>query len=394
MLRIVLIFMLGACLGIVLYPAVQNWQRSPESPPLPEIAAEAAVPAGLPLRAGEEEIAASRRNAIVRAVEKVAPSVVSVNTIYLKEYEVQYRHPFWDFFYYPDIIREKTPGIGSGFVIREDGYILTNSHVVENAREIAVTFSDGRRFDLKDIRRDVLIDRQMDLAVLRIDADDLIAVEFGRPNDVITGEWAIAIGNPFGLTIEDPSPTVTVGVISAVDRDFHPEDGRAYQDMIQTDASINPGNSGGPLVNSDGKVIGVNTFIFSKSGGSLGIGFAIPIDRAEKVARDLIENGHSRAFWTGITIYNLNRQIARMLGLATDSGALIARVEAKSPAERAGLNPGDVIVMVNGHRVRSADDAIEAFREGRVGDIFVLTILRGRRRLEARLVLERASEEQ
>ena len=188
--------------------------------------------------------------------------------------------------------------------------------------------------------------------------------------------------------IEDPKPTVTVGVISAVNRSFRPEgDGRIYQAMIQTDASINPGNSGGPLVNSDGEVIGVNTFIFSKSGGSLGIGFALPINRASEVARQIIEQGN-REFWTGIDISNLNPRIARALRLVTAYGALITSVEENSPGTRAGLNPRDVIVAVNGSRVRSADDVIEAFREARVGDAFTLLIHRGRMLIETQLVLE------
>ena len=178
--------------------------------------------------------------------------------------------------------------------------------------------------------------------------------------------------------------------MSAIARNIQSDDGRTYHSMIQTDASINPGNSGGPLVNSAGEVIGVNTLIFSKSGGSLGIGFAIPIARAAEVARELIERGTSGDFWTGITVHNLNRQIARALGLATSSGALVVRVEADSPGTRAEINPGDVIVAVNDGRVRNADVVVEAFHGSRVGDVFVLKILRGQRLLQTQLVLERA----
>jgi serine protease Do len=245
-------------------------------------------------------------------------------------------------------------------VIREDGYILTNGHVVENAREIDVTFPDGRKYAVRDVAADVLIDREYDLAVIHIDVEGLEVPEFGDSENTIIGEWAIAIGNPFGLTIQDPKPTVTVGVISAVGRNFRPtEDGRTYREMIQTDASINPGNSGGPLVNSQGQVVGVNTFIFEQSGVSLGIGFAIPIKVATTVADQLIDCG-SPDFWTGMVIKNLNRRMAKALRLVTASGALILTVNEASPSQKAGLTPGDVIVQVNGFTIRSADEVVEA----------------------------------
>ncbi len=337
----------------------------------------------------DDPIRDTRGNAIVQAVRLVSPAVASINTFHYKEYP-QYRDPFFDYFFEsPSMIRERVPGIGSGFAIREDGYILTNSHVVENAREISVTFPNGQKYQITDIAKDVLVHREHDLAVLWIDVEGLSVPEFGNSDDVIIGEWAIAIGNPFGLAIRDPNPTVTVGVISAVGRDFRPlEDGRTYRNMIQTDASINPGNSGGPLVNSNGRVVGINTFIFEQSGGSQGIGFAIPINQAIEVADELIDGG-SPDFWTGVVIQNLNRRKARALTLATTVGALILTVHDDSPSSKAGLTPGDVIVEVNGFSVRSADEVVEAFREGRVGAAYDLTVLRGRTLFKRRLVLER-----
>jgi len=337
----------------------------------------------------EEEIWKSRGNPIVQAVQRVSPTVVSINTFHYKDVP-RNRDPFFDYFFKsPSMVRERIPGIGSGFVIREDGYILTNSHVVENAREISVTFPDGRKHAITDIANDVLVNREYDLAVLHIDAEGFDVPEFGDADDVIIGEWAIAIGNPYGLAIQDPKPTVTVGVISAVGRDFRPqEDGRTYRDMIQTDASINPGNSGGPLVNRKGQVVGVNTFIFEQSGGSPGIGFAIPIHLAIEVADKLIDGG-GPDFWTGVVITNLNRRKAKALGLAYATGALILTVNEKSPSQKAGLIPGDVIVEVNGFRIRSADEVVEAFREGRVGAAYDLTVMRGRTYIRTRLVLER-----
>lgn len=249
------------------------------------------VPGDTTRSPGPDTIVSSRRNAIVQAVERAAPSVVGVTTTTIDKYRVRARHPFFDLVPLDVIKEEATPHVGSGFVIR-DGYILTNHHVVEGAAEISITLPDGRRFEVTNIRDQVLVDRQTDLAIIKVNAHDLPIADLGDSDDVIIGEWSIAIGNPFGLRMEDPRPTVTVGVVSAVKRDFRPdESGRVYTGMIQTDASINPGNSGGPLVNSDGQVIGLNTFIFSSSGGSLGIGFAIPINRAAEVANRLIAEG-------------------------------------------------------------------------------------------------------
>ena len=357
-----LILLLGLCIGLALFPLL-NRSSSNTS-------------------AVSTSIEASRRNAIVRAIENVAPAVVSINTVYDRDYP-RYPDRFFEPFE-PFSDRRRIPGIGSGFVIQTDGYILTSSHVVDGAQDIVVIFPDGRRFDVLD----VFIDRQWDLAVVQIDADSLYVPEIGTSEGVIIGEWAIALGNPFGLHFEDLSPTVTVGVISAVDRIVRPEQNeRAYKGMIQTDASINPGNSGGPLVNSLGRVIGVNSFIFSQ-GGSLGIGFAVPIDRAIQVACQLIDQG-SREFWTGLDIHNLNSHIARTLGVWTIKGALITVVDPLSPGESAGLLPGDVILMVNEKNTSSADDVVDAFRYAAVGDTFRLKILRGQGRVfDAQLVLE------
>lgn len=342
------ILLLGLLLGFVLFPILNRW------------AEQSSTQASLDTKT--DDIEQTRQNAIVRASQKVSPSVVSINT-------ARFPDPFFD----PFSEIQKIPGIGSGFVIQSDGYILTNSHVVDGAQDITITFSDGRRFDVLE----VFIDRQLDLAVIHIDAENLPLPEFGDSEKVIIGEWAIALGNPFGLRFEDSKPTVTVGVISALNRVVRPEENeRAYKDMIQTDASINPGNSGGPLVNSLGQVIGVNTFIFSQ-GGALGIGFAVPINRAIEAARLLIDQG-GRNFWTGLDIHSVNRHIARTLGLSTARGALITVVEPLSPGESAGLLPGDVIVMANNKRVDSADDLISAFRNSVVGDTISLKILRGR----------------
>ncbi len=346
-----------------------------------------------PAAAAGPEIDASRKNAIVRAVERVAPTVVGVTTVSFEPVDVRVAHPFWDLFWYPGTVRKERPGIGSGVVIRSDGYILTNHHVVKGAREITVTFSDGRSLKVRDTRKDVMVDPGADLAVIRVNATNLPVPELGDSEDVIIGEWAIAIGKPFGLLIEEPEPTVTVGVVSAVNRNLslrQDEGGHSYSNMIQTDASINPGNSGGPLVNGVGQVIGINTFIFTKSGGSLGIGFALPINRARKIAERLIAGG-VQEFWTGFEVHpNLTPGLANALGLYTHRGALITRVADRSPASRARLNPGDLIISVNGRAVRNADDVDRIIEDARVGDVLSLSILRGRLRLATRLRPERA----
>ena len=346
-----------------------------------------------PAVAAGPEIDASRKNAIVRAVERVAPSVVGVTTVSFEHVDVRVAHPFWDLYWYPGTVRKERPGIGSGMVIRSDGYILTNHHVVEGARDITVTFSDGRSLKVQDTRKDVMVDPGADLAVIRVNADDLPVPELGDSEDVIIGEWAIAIGNPFGLLIEEPEPTVTVGVVSAVNRNLslqQDEGGHSYSNMIQTDASINPGNSGGPLVNGVGQVIGINTFIFTKSGGSLGIGFALPINRARKIADRLIAGG-VQELWAGFEVHpNLTPGLANALGLYTHRGALITRVANRSPASRARLSPGDLIISVNGRAVRNADDVDRVFEDARVGDTLSLSILRGRLQLTTRLQPERA----
>ena len=346
-----------------------------------------------PASAAGPEIDASRKNAIVRAVEKVAPSVVGVTTVSFERVDVRYVHPFFDFYWSPGTVQQERPGIGSGVVIRSDGYILTNYHVVEGAREITVTFSDGRRFEVQDTRKDVMVDPGADLAVIRVDATNLAVPDLGDSDDVIIGEWAIAIGNPFGLLIEDPQPTVTAGVVSAINRNLRleqDEGGNSYSNMIQTDASINPGNSGGPLVNGVGQVIGINTFIFTKSGGSLGIGFAIPISQAKKIADRLIAGG-VQEFWAGFELHpKLTRGLANALGLYTHRAVLVTGVVDNSPASRAKLNPGDLIVAVNGKPVRSADDVGRIMEDAHVGEVLALDVIRGRLRFATRLEPEKA----
>jgi serine protease Do len=231
-------------------------------------------------------------------------------------------------------------GAGSGFVIRKDGVVLTNNHVVDNAKQVTVTLSDGREFDAKVMGRDP----KTDLAVLKIDAKGTLpTAHFGDSDDLRVGDWVVAIGNPFGL-----SNTVTAGIVSAKGRTIG---AGPYDDFIQTDAPINPGNSGGPLLNERGEVVGINTAIFSQSGGNVGIGFAIPINLAKQLVPQLEEHGHVTRAWLGVTIQKVTPELAQSLDVEPARGALVAEVSPRSPAATSGIEPGDVITRYDGNAV-------------------------------------------
>jgi serine protease Do len=231
--------------------------------------------------------------------------------------------------------------LGSGFIVdSENGYIITNNHVIRDAEEVRVTFSDDTTLPAEIIG----MDEKTDIAVLKVDTDkQLTAVKFGNSNQMRVGDWVLAIGNPFGL-----GGTVTAGIVSARQRDIN---AGPYDDFIQTDASINRGNSGGPMFNTDGEVIGINTAIFSPSGGSVGIGFAIPSGLANPVVDQIIKYGRTRRGWLGVRIQSVTEEIAESLGLKDARGALIASVNQDGPAKEAGLKPGDVILSFNNQDV-------------------------------------------
>jgi len=350
--------------------------------------------AGPPSYEADSLLYSSRRNAIVRAAQKVGPAVVSISVTQIRVYRRSpflFSDPFIDQFF-PELRREyrqRIKSMGSGFIIDKEGHILTNEHMVEDATQIVVNLPDGRQFPGKIQGSDPITD----LAVLKIEAKDLPVAPLGDSDDMIIGEWAIAIGNPFGFLISDSKPTVTVGVISAVNRDFEPRGGHVYQGMIQTDAAINPGNSGGPLVNAVGEVIGINTFIFTESGGSLGIGFAIPINTAKKVIRELLRYGRVRQIWTGLRVQRVDRLIAQSLGLPQAEGVIISHIDQRSPGEKAGLKVGDVITEVDGHLVRDEKEIREVFYTAQVGDEFKLNVWREGKTLEKRLKVELMPEE-
>jgi serine protease Do len=291
-----------------------------------------------------------RRTTAVEVVERVGPSVVNITTERIlrrsNPFGGRREDPFFDRFF-QDFFEPRLPqtskSLGSGVVFDAHGHILTNQHVVSRADRIRVSVGDGREFDATLVGADP----NNDLAVLKAEAaGDLPWVPLATSSDLMVGEPVIAIGNPFGL-----SSTVTTGVISAIDRSVRTET-RVYHGFLQTDASINPGNSGGPLLNAEGKLIGINTAVY---GGGQGIGFAIPVDVARRVVRELIEHGEVTPVWLGLEFQDLSPGLNDALDLPQDlTGALVNRVRTESPAAGAGLSRGDVVTHADGHRVESA----------------------------------------
>ncbi|MSR36454.1 MAG: trypsin-like serine protease [Gemmatimonadetes bacterium] len=312
---------------------------------------------------------ASRRTAIVEAASRAAPAVVTVNTI--ETQRVQQTDFFGSFFLPPNASRQAT-GLGSGFVISADGVILTNDHVVRGADRIKVTLSDGRDLDAELVGTDPVTD----VAVLRVAAKDLPVAPLGTSQGLLIGEWVVAIGNPFGNMFSNSEPTVTTGVVSAVGRHIIPngEEQGFYLGMIQTDASINPGNSGGPLVNVLGEVIGINSSIFSRSGGSEGLGFAIPIDRALRVAEDLLKYHEVRRAWLGFDVEPVEAD-----DFGRTRGVRIGRVVAGSPGAAAKLAPGTRLLEAAGRRLAAPLDFENVLMDLRAGDQIEIVAEGGRK---------------
>lgn len=285
-------------------------------------------------------------------VEDVSPSVVKINTVSLSRQHSSQQIPdiFRDLFDYggqPRPPAQKVRSSGSGFVISSDGYILTNHHVVDQATEIQVLFSDRSEYQATIIGSD----RRSDLALLKIEAKGLDALKFANSDKLKVGEWVLAIGSPFGLDY-----SVTAGIVSAKGRSLPTDQGENYVPFIQTDVAINPGNSGGPLFNLEGRVVGINSQIFSRTGGSIGLSFSIPSSVALRVVEQLKQHGVVQRGWLGVAIQDVNKALAQSLELDKSQGALINAVELDSPADKAGIEPGDVIIRLNGQAIVDADD--------------------------------------
>jgi serine protease Do len=293
-------------------------------------------------------IVETRSPAVVKIIAEVkAPARSAIDQMEGLEDLEQLPDALRRFFQYRNPPAPRGGGTGSGFIITEDGYVVTNHHVVEGADSVIVRLSDRREFDAEVIGTD----QRSDLALLRVDADGLPFLRLGKSQDLKVGQWVLAIGSPFGLDY-----SVTAGIVSAKGRSLPTESGENYVPFIQTDVAINPGNSGGPLFNLRGEVVGVNSQIFTRSGGSIGLSFAIPSKVVTNIIKQLRSNGVVVRGWLGVSIQNVDRTLAESFGLDRPRGALIAQVGDDTPAERAGLEAGDIIVAVDDAQIDVSAD--------------------------------------
>lgn len=341
-----------------------------------------------------DEITKSRKNILTETVNNVSPAVVGINVTQIR----QYQDPFSSFFDDPffrqffgnrGTYSQKVKGLGSGFIISEDGYILTNDHVAGNATEVTVTMTNGKHYKAKIVGSDAVTD----ICLLKIDEKNLPFIPLGNSNDVIIGEWVIALGNPFGLFELNDKPTVTVGVISATGMNLQPINNRYYLNMLQTDAAINGGNSGGPLVNSLGEVIGMNTLIFtggSGAQGNIGLGFAIPMNKVKRIIDELRDNGKiDRDFDIGLRIQSLDESIANYYNLNDTRGVIITQVLPRSSASKSGLKVGDVILQVDEYKINNEQTLIGVFQEFRTNQTISIKLLRDNEQITKNMKLER-----
>ncbi|MFI0471503.1 S1C family serine protease [Halomonas sp. HMF6819] len=313
------------------------------------------------------------------AVDQAAPAVVNIYSSRIVERD---QHPLMSDPFFQQFFRGDDPtahqrmlsSLGSGVIISQDGYVLTNHHVINDADQIQVALRDGRE-TLADV---VGTDPESDLAVLRIDLDDLPVIELSDSQEVAVGDVALAIGNPFGV-----GQTVTMGIISATGRSHLGLN--AYEDFIQTDAAINPGNSGGALVNAEGALVGINTAIFSRSGGSQGIGFAIPANLAHSILNELVTRGRVIRGWLGIEAQALSRELAASFGLSTPQGVIVAGVVSGGPAAKAGLQPGDVLLSIDNQAILDARATMSDIASIAPGTSLPLTVVRNGESIELTL---------
>jgi len=404
---------IGLLFGMVLVAGFLLVRDRTAAPPAAAVGAEAAsaavetpaaddtvatvVPAGDPIPADDgASIDAGRRNAIVRATERVAPAVVSINVVQHRTVTRSIAprgFEFWERFY-PGLFprrefQQDLQSLGSGVIVGDEGYVITNAHVVDGGDEVIVTLNDGRQLDAEVLEAI----GNWDLALLRIQGEDLPVAPMAEPGqELYIGEWAIAIGSPFGYLLADTQPTVTVGVISAVNRDIKQSGGdREYLGMIQTDAAINPGNSGGPLLNGRGEVIGINTFIFTESGGSIGLGFAVPIERAQWMIREVRQYGYFRRGYSGLTLQMLTPPLMNALGLEGEPrGFVVREVQEDSPAWKAGLRVYDVIRSIGGVELRDKATLDRLVYEATVGSRLEFEAEREGERITGAITLEEA----
>jgi serine protease Do len=343
-----------------------------------------------------DDISKQRLNAIVLAAKRVGPAVVSISVtqtrvVSISPFNDEFFRDFFRDFFPEQKYRQEVKSLGSGVLISSDGYVLTNEHVIANATKIQLTMSSGQQYDARIIASD----RTIDLALLKIDARDLPYAELGESDDLMIGEWVIALGNPFGFMLEDTRPTVTVGVVSALGRSIKSTyEDRVYKNMIQTDAAINPGNSGGPLINIVGRIVGINTFIFTSGGGSEGIGFARPVGVVKKFIEEAKKYGMVRIPWIGIYVQNVDDGLSPATRVKDDRGLLVSTVEVNSSAHQAGIRGGDRIIAVDRNGVATMHDWQRMTAEVFVGDTLDLAILRSGDSLDLAVLIKEYQDDE
>jgi serine protease Do len=290
-----------------------------------------------------------------------------------------FRKFFDDFFGEVPQQEFKQMGLGSGVIINAQGYILTNEHVVGGADKISVTLSDGRTLSAELKGRDA----RSDLAVIKINAQGLPMASLGDSDSLKIGQWVVAVGNPFGFALQNPEPTVTAGVISALHRTLGRtlSADRDYNDLIQTDAAINPGNSGGPLVNLKGEIVGINVAIFSTTGGYQGVGFAIPVNNAKRIIKQLMEGKKIAYGWLGVTVQDLSDDLAKYFGLSDKKGVLVAKVLDGGPAQKAGIKDGDIIKEIGAQPVNNVKELLNVVGKSEVGQPLKIKVIRDKKEL-------------
>ncbi|MEI8348783.1 MAG: Do family serine endopeptidase [Candidatus Omnitrophota bacterium] len=344
-------------------------------------------------------------DSFVKVAAQTGKAVVSISSVVKEKVVTEFRSHspfegfendpfrgfFEDFFGQSPNMEFRRMGLGSGVIINAEGYILTNEHVVSGASEIKVKLSDGREFDA-EIKGS---DKRSDLAVIKIKAINLPSAVLGDSDTLKIGKWVVAIGNPFGYAIDNPEPTVTVGVVSALRRSI-PALGRrdrSYDELVQTDAAINPGNSGGPLVNLNGEVVGINTAIISLSGGYEGLGFAIPINKVKRILPKLMKGENVLYGWLGINIQDLNDDLRSYFGIKESAGVIVVKVYNDSPAQKAGLKEGDLIIKFNTQPVKTTKDLKALVASSEIETEVPILILRDAKELALRVKVGKSPKE-
>ncbi|UCB57681.1 MAG: Do family serine endopeptidase [Candidatus Omnitrophota bacterium] len=333
-------------------------------------------------------------SSFIRVAKEAGAAVVSISTEHTEKVGPSRQFRFYgngsgefdEFFdqFFKDFFGEipereyKQKGLGSGFIIDEEGYILTNQHVIQDADKITVTLPDGRRFDAELKGSDV----RSDLAVIKIKAHNLPVLKLGDSDELQIGQWVLAAGNPYGFAVGSAEPTVTAGIVSALNRSLPQSyQRRNYTELIQTDAAINPGNSGGPLVNLKGEAIGINVAIFTPTGGNVGIGFAIPVNAAKDILDRLIAGKKILYGWLGISVQDLDEELAAYFGISEQQGALVVKILKDSPAEDAGFKEGDIIRKFAGKQVSDVRSLLREVGKAQVGKTVLVEVMREKRTL-------------